>query len=163
MNKTVITIAVLLGLSGLGYLWWKSYDLSSKYDFKFKGYKIDISGLKTAKIQLYLDLINKFGKDITIKSYNFDVSLNGVNIANIVNNNLIKLANNQSTPITLVATFNPLLVAKTGLNLQTLQDFFTDKSKIIVGIKGKISTEVLGISVNDIPVNVKEPLTSFIA
>ena len=139
-----IVLTAIFGTAGYIYL-KNQIDLIMDFCYKPTGFKINSFVKKNISIEFFLKIRNQSKQTIIVNGYTFDILLNKYKIGTVFNktpqtwvaDNVSMLSFSVSTDLSKMNM--PLLEI---LNL--LNDYLTDKSKILLTIKGKLSVKLFG-------------------
>lgn len=163
-RKELITI----GLIGFGvisaivtYLAIQAKKLGD-YCYNVVGNKITKVGLNQSAFDIYLSVKNKSNINVIVKSYSFNVSINGTYISTIASATPQNLQANSASTFTLSVSFSPAQVLKSAVSTNILSNFILDPSALNISIVGTIN--IVGtnlITLQDLPININAPLSQF--
>lgn len=151
MNKSlkifgIVAILILVPFSiyaGIGIV------LLNKIDYKLKGYKLKNIDNQFIYIDLILDIINPSKLDVHIYGYNFNIKLNGVPVANLINKQKKTLVGESTSPLTIGIAIDYKKSFGQILSKEILGYFLTKNyDKIIVSLSGKLKGELLKIPIS---------------
>lgn len=154
----LISIASLLGLGAVFASW--QYWLITNSPYKIKNFKIwDISLKNNIRFKFDVLFENLSMIGISVLNYNFDIFLNNKYVGNVKSNKEFRIESKLYSIIPVDLDVNP----KTAFTVNELIDltslYISDKSKILINLKGSATVKILGLKVNvktDIPYTLKE-------
>lgn len=133
---------LILAAAGAAYLFYKlrnKANMINQLTFSFVSVNVksnfDLSSV--LKIQLIFEVRNITNQSLTINTLNADISVNGINLGQITDNNIVIEANGNTKISIMIDTFTVSL-------LQTILNIINSK-KAVFNIKGNAS--VAGISI----------------
>ncbi len=167
MKKGIIIIVIIISLIVVaGYFAKKQFDKVMKYcyNYNIKQSKINKISSSIIDIDFALDFKNNSDLEAQIDGYNFDILLNDVKISHVSSSAPVKIKSKAFTTITIPIKVNVTsLLSKNLLNLETAKNLISDRSKIMIGIKGVVSAGALGLKVKDMPIEISMSLTEMMA
>jgi len=122
----------------------------SKAPLKYTGIKINLISLSKIELTAFFKLINTGTASVTISKQEYDVYLNGKYVSHMKYSNAVTIAPGENI-IPLYVTIALSNIIKAGWN--NLPQLLTDKSKVNISLKGKISMKVGLISFNNVVVD----------
>ena len=104
---------------------------------------------------------NKSDIDIEVTGYNFDFMVDGVMIGKVISGTQQYIAANTTSPLSVVAAFNPKQVWKSFLDpkfLETLADY----KNVGVSLRGYVSAKHKSLTIQNIPVSYSVKLGDYL-
>ena len=144
------SLVVLLGVAA--YHINKNVGLLKEAVIKLTGIKFSMGKPDLWAVDFIFSFQNKSDIDIEITGYNFDFMVDGVMIGKVISGTQQYIAANSTSPLEVVAAFNPKLVWKNFLDpkfLETLADY----KNVGVSLRGYVSAKHKSLTIQNIPVN----------
>lgn len=153
---SIATIAVI------GIVYFKrQYDYLIAAGTRLVKAKVHDLTLQKINFTAYVEIDNKgdFSADITDQYYN--VYVNGSFVSSVATKDAIHLNSNGKTILPLTIKFNPQDVFTVAL--QNLASFITDKSKIIISVKGRLTAKVGIVTLSNYEFSIDMTLSEILA
>ena len=159
MNRAILSISLLFGLTGLGYgIYYfvnEQKKLLKSYCFKIKN--VLIKRLKSDDIGLVIVMLlkNQSDVDVTITKMDLDVFMDGKKVADVLDDDMsINWASRQVSEVRFEVAFNPQIVFKSlGNAINLVTRVLTNPDNILINVKGKVSAEHSFIKIADVPID----------
>lgn len=162
MKKGYVLYGLAAVIGVFGWYLWSQYKKAMDFCYQVVGHKVTKLGLSQIVIELYLRLKNKSNIDLTIKSYDINVSINGKHVSTLKSDKPQYIKPKDYTLLTLNVSFNPADVLKNVFN-SGIVGIGLDKSKIMVRMYGKITASHANlIEIKDFELDQTMPLSEMI-
>lgn len=152
MKKLWIPV-LILGAAVGGYLLWRNYSFSDKFEWEVQGHYLKFNLFRPAQVEVYVDIVSKLPVDVTITGYNFDILINGNQIITITSNQRQLLKSGQTSRLVLRSEFSPLKLTGNVFNISLLKSIIDNKKQSTLTTVGAVDIEAVGLSVKQIPVD----------
>ncbi len=160
MKKWIIIILIVASLLMIaGYFAKKQFDKAMKYcyNYNIKRSKVNKISQSLIDIDFAVDFKNNSDIDAQIDGYSFDVLLNDNKISEVKSSSKVNIKANAFTTIMIPIKID--LGGMNGISLPNILTYLaTDRSKIIIKIKGSVSGGALGIKLTNMPVELSMSL-----
>lgn len=159
-NKFAIWSGITLLVSGGVYALINNIKLAMKYCYKMTDIKF--ISVSASKIDMQLNILFKNYSAINIiaKSYKFDVSVNNIPIATVVQDKETFIGGNSVSKIAVLVKSEPAKLQNKAFELAVVVgQYLNHPEKVIIELKGTVVVSVLGLPVTlplDISMNVKD-------
>lgn len=155
--KKVIIIAGILGVGALAWYLYHQANLLMQYCFNFTGYKIVTLNRERITLEVKLEIKNNSNFEVNINSYNFQVFMNGAYVTNVSSKKVQPIAKKSFSTLTLLIDVEPKK-NKDLANWDYLSLLLLDVNNIKLKIAGTVSASALGISAENVKVNLEMKL-----
>lgn len=120
---------------------------------KTKVYEASVNSLE---IDYFIRFKNTSNIDVEVDSYDFNIDMNGIKIANVKSNTKQIVKAGQFTDFKISIDASPKEIFKSDKNklLEIGKYFITDKSKIVFNTVGTVTAGALGVKAKNVPVSV---------
>lgn len=146
INKTITKIGIFTGLGAVLYGVYKFYkyqfQLALEYCYKIYDFKIQKFTKDRVTIDLFVKFQNKSSFAFLINGYELDVIINGKDVGTVKSKEQQMLYNNSVSSLSLTIDFIPTKFFNLADAVQLALYYITDKSKIIVNLKGNFNAEM---------------------
>lgn len=166
MKKYIIISVIVILLATVAYFGYKQYTKAMNYCYNYNIKKSKVNSITSSMIDIdfAVDFKNNSDLEIKLQGYNFDILLNGVKVSQVSSTEPTSLKSNTFTTIIVPIKISiTSLLSKNLINLQTAKDLISDRSKIIITIKGMVSGGLLGLSVKNMPLEIPYSLAEMMA
>lgn len=160
MKKWIIIIAIIIVLLAVGgYFAKKQLDKAMKYCYKYdiSKSKINKVSAKEINIDFAIDFKNNSDIEAQINGYTFDVVINDLKVSKLSSKAKISIK-----PASFTTIIVPIKLDLSGLNGISLGPIIkymvTDRSKVMITVKGVVSGGALGINIDDMPIEISMSL-----
>lgn len=146
-KKTILGIAVALGITGIGAYLYTQYKKLYNAGVKLAGAKVYNLGINNVKFTILLAIENKGDLSVKITDQKYQISIGEIYVSTITNDKNVLVRSKGTTYLPLTIEFNP----KNALIsvLQNITSLFNDKSKFVFNINGKLSIEAGIVKLKD--------------
>ncbi len=103
--------------------------------------------LNDVKISLIFQIKNMSDLSVIVENIEFNIFVNNMFVTKVLKKQKQILYSNSDIPFHLDVNFNPQDLLKAGLN--SISTLVTDKSKLIIGIKGKFDVQMGVVKIKD--------------
>lgn len=165
-RKAFIKFSLFAGISALiaGIYMFYKYQIKQALSYCYKIANISILKVSTSLISLkvFVKIQNKSSFFIELKGYDFDIYVNSLYVANVKSDNTQIIANNAISDINFQIDFDPGNIFKVSDIALIVGYFLTDKSKIVISIKGNFVAKMNFIRIK-MPVDFKMTLAELMS
>ena len=118
--------------------------------------KVYEASVNSISIDYFIRFKNQSNIDIEVDSYNFNIDLNGIKIANVKSESKQVVKSGQFTDFRMSINASPKEIFKSDKTklIKLGQYFLSDKSKIVFNTVGTVTAGALGVKAKDVPVSV---------
>ncbi len=162
----IIAVIVIALLVGMGFIAKKQFDKAMKYcyNYNIKKSKVGKVSATALVIDFAIDFKNNSDISATLDGYKFDVLINNIKVGDVSSNKDTPLAANSMTTVMVPINVNPsALLSKKLINADTVKNIISDKSKVIMTIKGVMSGGAVGLKIKDMPIEISMSLAEMLA
>ena len=166
-NGLLITAGVIFtAIAGFGIYVGRQFYLLYDAPYKVVGAKIYSIDNARVKITLYIGLLNKGNVSLSVTEQEYNIFINGIFVSNIKSGSAFIKANGETLLPLNIDVDTSKLISSVTQNLLTL---LTDKSKLNIAVRGKLSVRanVAGIKgiikLKDYPISFDYTLAEIIA
>lgn len=141
---------VILALGGITWYVIRQVNLLYNYCYAISGAIIKKISLDVVKFTILLKIQNRSDITLNLGRQEYLIYINEIYVTKVTYTEPKKLVSKTSETFPINVEFNPKDLLKAGL--QNIQNIIFDKSKLIIGIKGKINAKAGLVSVNDLTI-----------
>jgi LEA14-like dessication related protein len=163
--KGINRVGLIIGIGGLSYGLYTYYKKqifwASQYCYKIANVDLISFTFESIKFYITLKILNRSMFGVVIKSYDLDIFIDNNYITNIKSDVENIINPNTSSFIKSLVDIKPSNVLKTSNVLELASKYLSDRSKIIVTVKGNLTAKS-SILRKTIPINFTENLENLI-
>lgn len=161
IQKRNIAIGGILTLIvGIGIYVYRQYDHLVKAGKKLIGAKVHNLSLSGVNATVYVEIDNKGDLSVDVIGQDYNIYVNDKFVSNVKVKDDIRINSNGKSILPLTINFNPQTVLMAGL--VNLTSILSDKSKIIISVKGSLSIKTGVLSVKNFGFNVDMTLAEIV-
>ena len=162
-TKTILIIGGIVAtiFAAIGIYAYNQYKLLYNYCYAMTGAVIKSFGLNKISITIMVKLKNRSDITIELGDQSYDVFINDYYISTIKYTKPATWYSKSSVTFPLDIEFSPKELLKAGL--KNIQEFITDKNKIIIKIDGFVNAKAGVISIKDLKFNYEMSLAELLA
>lgn len=168
LKNTLIWGSIIALVGGIAWYVKSNVVMAMSFCYRITGFRFISDPLNVSnglKFEFDVKLKNWSEFKATVTSYDFDVSLNGVFLANVKNDTNTVIESNGISILKVPVTVD--LKKSTNVNIKQIvkiaADFWVDKSSLAITTKGHLSGKVGVLKVNDFPLEIKMTYPEIIA
>jgi LEA14-like dessication related protein len=136
-HKWIIGGLLTAGIVGVTVYLKKQYNKIYNAVWTFAGAKIQTISLQKIKFTVFFRIKNEGDLSIIVSEQDYNVLVNDIFVSKVINKTDFIIASNATSKIPFDVDFKPIDAIKAGLG--NLEQFLTDKSKIRITLKGKLT------------------------
>lgn len=150
LKNSLIIGGILGATTGLIFYFRKQFNLLANSCYAITGGVIHNISLDDTKITIFLKIKNTSQLSLTIENLSLNIYVNNLFVSNILKKEKQTIPSNGSVVIQLDVSFSPKSLFKAGL--ANITPLLTDKSKLIINIKGTLDAEMPPVRINKMPI-----------
>lgn len=163
MKKAIIIGSIVIALGVLGYYLVGQVNRLKDIKYSFGKPKINALSATNVGIELPITITNTSDADITLKSANLKVYVNGAFVSDVKSIVVQKVAKNNSGTIWANINFTPKDVLKGVVTKDVISSLLIDKSNIKIRISGFVNLVIAdNLAEKVLDIDIEQPLSSLI-
>jgi LEA14-like dessication related protein len=160
--KVIVKLGLIAGISALGFGLYSLYKQQiyylKQYCYKIHSFVPTKFSAKQISFDLTIKLLNRSSFALNLESYSFDVFLQGKYITSVSSSVLNVINPKAVSYINVGVNVIPGNIVNKDVLAQVVGYYITDKSKIIISLKGDITASSSFIRVKKLPVDFSDTL-----